>query len=337
MRRVWKGKIVNKSPFNDLQSLFDNEMQKVDSLINSRMFSEQAPMIHELTNHLINAGGKRLRPLLTLASANLCSYKGNYHIHLAAVVEFIHTATLLHDDVIDESLQRRGKPTANLLWDNKSSVLVGDYLFARAFQLMVEVGSLKVLSSLSDASAKISESEVLQMSLAKNLSATSEQYMKVIKGKTATLFSSACEVGGLIANANPNHVNALRSYGEGLGISFQMVDDFLDYAGLKSTLGKNIGDDFKEQKITLPIIMSMETGDANSCKFWKRTLTKGKQLPDDFEKARKILENDGSLDKTRKEALKWANYAKSQLKLLPQGKINNLLWDLTQFVVSRTS
>ena len=250
-------------------------MHNVDILIDQRMYSEHAPLIRDLTSHLISAGGKRLRPLLTLASAALFDYKGGYHIHLAAVVEFIHSATLLHDDVIDESLQRRGKPTANMLWDNKSSVLVGDFLFSRAFQLMVETGSIAVLDSLSNASAEISESEVLQMSLSQNLETTHKQYMQVIKGKTATLFASACEVGGIISDADDNQVNALQLYGQALGISFQMVDDFLDYAGDKSDLGKNIGDDFREKKITLPIIFSLENDDNDNHKFWKRTLAKG--------------------------------------------------------------
>ena len=301
------------------------------------MFSEHAPLIHELTNHLISAGGKRLRPLLTLASAKICGYSGQHHIHLAAIVELIHTATLLHDDVIDESLQRRGKPTANMLWDNKSSVLVGDYLFARAFQLMVEVESISVLNSLSSASAKISESEVLQMSLVKNLATTSSQYFQVINGKTATLFSSACEVGGLVSNTNPNQVKALSLYGEALGISFQIVDDFLDYAGLDSDLGKNIGDDFREQKITLPIIRSLENKHSKNLDFWARTLAKGKQKEDDFKIAQKILSDDGSLEKVRLEAVKWANLAKSQLKFLPMCDLNTSLCDLTDFVVSRVT
>ena len=314
-----------------------NEMNSVDTLINQRMFSEHAPLIHDLTNHLINAGGKRLRPLLTLASAKLCGYKGQYHIQLAAVVEFIHTATLLHDDVIDESFERRGRPTANKLWDNKSSILVGDFLFARAFQLMVETESLEILDSLSNASAEISESEVLQMSLSQNLATTLEQYMQVIKGKTATLFASACEVGGLISGAQKEQVKALQFYGEALGISFQIVDDFLDYCGDKSDLGKNIGDDFREKKITLPIIISMQNANKNNHKFWKRTLAKGVQTIGDFETAQELLTKDGSLEKTRMEAITWSNIAKSQLKLLPQGKFNKLLLDLTDFVVARVS
>ena len=328
---------MNKNPFNDLYSALKDQMHNVDILIDQRMFSEHAPLIRDLTSHLISAGGKRLRPLLTLASAALFDYKGGYHIHLAAVVEFIHSATLLHDDVIDESLQRRGKPTANMLWDNKSSVLVGDFLFSRAFQLMVETGSIAVLDSLSNASAEISESEVLQMSLSQNLETTHQQYMQVIKGKTATLFASACEVGGIISDADDNQVNALQLYGQALGISFQMVDDFLDYAGDKSDLGKNIGDDFREKKITLPIIFSLQNDDNDNHKFWKRTLAKGEQDVGDFETSQKLLRKDGSLEKTRQEALAWAEIAKSQLTLLPKGEFNTMLLDLTDFVVARVS
>ena len=328
---------MNKNPFNDLYGALENQMHNVDKLIDQRMFSEHAPLIRDLTGHLISAGGKRLRPLLTLASAALCDYKGEYHIHLATVVEFIHSATLLHDDVIDESLQRRGKPTANILWDNKSSVLVGDFLFSRAFQLMVETGSIAVLDSLSNASAEISESEVLQMSLSQNLETTHKQYMQVIKGKTATLFASACEVGGIISDADDNLVNALQLYGQALGISFQMVDDFLDYAGDKSDLGKNIGDDFREKKITLPIIFSLQNDNDDNHKFWKRTLAKGEQDVGDFETSQKLLKKDGSLEKTRQEALAWAEIAKSQLALLPKGEFNTLLLNLTDFIVARVS
>ncbi len=326
---------MNNNPLNDLFDSFNNEMKLVDNLINHRMYSDHAPLIQDLTNHLINAGGKRLRPLLTLAAAKMCNYQGKYHIHLATTVEFIHTATLLHDDVIDESLKRRGRPTANKLWDNKSSVLVGDFLFARAFQLMVETGSLKILSTLSNASAEISESEVLQMSLSQNLAATKDQYMQVIRGKTAILFASACEVGGLISEANIKQTQALRLYGEALGMSFQIVDDFLDYAGNKYDLGKNIGDDFREKKITLPVIFSLEKKDAIQSEFWKRTLAKGQQNPKDLQMAQKVLADDGSLERTRLEAIYWSNLAKSQLKFLPDGKINQLLLNLTDYVVAR--
>ena len=326
---------MEKNPLNELTVSLSSEMRSVDEMIEERMYSVHAPLIQELSKHLIHAGGKRLRPLLSLASANICNYNGKYHIHLAAIVEFIHTATLLHDDVIDESLSRRGRPTANKLWDNKSCVLVGDFLFARAFQLMVETGSLPILNSLSNASAEISESEVLQMSLARNLTTSKNQYMQVIQGKTAILFASACEVGGLIADAESDQVEALRLFGEALGVSFQMVDDYLDYAGNKSDLGKNVGDDFREKKITLPIIYSLEKGTEVSNKFWRRTLEKGQQNVEDFSIAQQLLIDDGSLEDTRVEAINWSRIAKHQIEKLPKGHLTSLLNKLTDYIVER--
>ena len=230
------------------------------------MASQHAPRIPEVTAHLIGAGGKRLRPLLTLAAAHLCGYSGPFHIHLAATVEFIHTATLLHDDVVDKSAQRRGRPTANLLWDNKTSVLVGDYLFARSFQLMTETGSLRVLDILANASATIAEGEVLQLTAAQDLSTTEDVYLQVVRGKTAALFSAATEVGGEIAGATAAHTKALYQYGDALGICFQIVDDLLDYQGSDAT-GKNIGDDFRECKLTLPLIKAVAKADATGTRI----------------------------------------------------------------------
>ncbi len=326
---------MTKDPFTKLQKLLSKDMTDVTNLITKRMYSEYTPLIPIMTEHILNAGGKRLRPLLTLASARLLGFKGYHHVHLAGIVELIHTATLLHDDVVDKSEKRRGKITANTKWDNKSAVLVGDYLFARAFQLMVEIGSIEILASLSKASAEISQSEVLQMSLAKNITSSESDYMRVIKGKTATLFSSACEVGGLISKATPSQTEALAIYGESLGISFQIVDDILDYGGTNTTLGKNVGDDFKERKITLPILISLSRSDSSAKNFWSRTIGRGDQLEDDFEKAQKILFKDGSLEETRVKALDWAERAKSQLRALPPGEINDLMGELTSFVVSR--
>jgi geranylgeranyl pyrophosphate synthase len=226
-------------------------------LIRERMASEHAPRIPEVTAHLVDAGGKRIRPMLTLAAARLCGYAGTDHRKLAATVEFIHTATLLHDDVVDESQRRRGRPTANLLWDNKSSVLVGDYLFARAFQLMVETQNLRVLDILSNAAATIAEGEVLQLTAAMNLATTEDIYLQVIRGKTAALFEAACEVGGVIADQPEPVVTALARYGDGLGIAFQMADDLLDWGGTSGAIGKNTGDDFRERKLTLPVIRAV--------------------------------------------------------------------------------
>src|SRR5210317_309413 len=277
-----------RKPHEALAALLEPELQAVNALIQTRMASKHAPLIPEVTAHLVNAGGKRLRPLLTLACAKLFDYAGPYHVHLAATVEFIHTATLLHDDVVDESAQRRGRPTANLLWDNKSSVLVGDYLFARAFQLMVETGSLRVLDILSNAAATIAEGEVLQLTAASDLATTEETYIKVVRGKTAALFSAAMEVGGEIAGQDAATKQALFDYGDALGISFQIVDDLLDYGGTKA-IGKNTGDDFRERKLTLPVIRAVAAADADEREFWVRTIQKGRQEEGDLEHAVALL------------------------------------------------
>ncbi len=322
-------------PFERLQHLLADDMEAVNTLIRARMASEHAPRIPEVTAHLVEAGGKRLRPLLTLAGARICGYGGADHVKLAATVEFIHTATLLHDDVVDESGQRRGRPTANLLWDNKSSVLVGDYLFARSFQLMVETGSLRVLDILANASAVIAEGEVLQLTAAQNLSTTEEIYLQVIRGKTAALFAAACEVGGVIAGAPEDHVDALRDYGDALGISFQIVDDLLDYGGASASLGKNTGDDFRERKLTMPVILAVAAANGEERAFWQRVIEKGEQGRGDLEHAMALMGDHGTLEATRRKAIDWANVAKKSLENLPESELRNLLHDLADFVVSR--
>ena len=298
------------------------------------MASENAPRIPEVTAHLVEAGGKRVRPMMTLAAARMCGYDGPYHIHLAATVEFIHTATLLHDDVVDESDQRRGRPTANLLWDNQSSVLVGDYLFSRSFQLMVETGSLRVLDILANASATIAEGEVLQLTAAADLATTEEIYFKVVRGKTAALFSAAMEVGGVIAGADDVKVQALFDYGDALGIAFQIVDDLLDYGGT-DVIGKNTGDDFRERKLTLPVIRAIAAADADERAFWDRTIGRGRQDDGDFDRAMAILTKHGSLHATRDTALEWAARAKGALAPLPDHDLKTMLSDLADYVVAR--
>lgn len=329
-------KIESKmGPFEQLQAFLAQDMAAVNGLIRSRMASEHAPRIPEVTAHLVEAGGKRLRPLLTLASANLCGYRGEHHVLLAATVEFIHTATLLHDDVVDESEQRRGRPTANLLWDNKSSVLVGDYLFSRSFQLMVETGNMQALGILANASAVIAEGEVLQLSAAQNLATDEAIYLQVVRGKTAALFAAACEVGGVIADAPPAHTQALRIYGDALGIAFQIVDDLLDYGGASTSLGKNTGDDFRERKLTLPVILAVAKADATERAFWQRTIEKGQQAPEDLNHAMALMQRHGTLQATRKAALGWAADAKSALAPLPDFALRTILSDLADYVVSR--
>jgi octaprenyl-diphosphate synthase len=322
-------------PHDRLSEALAADMDAVNGLIRDRMASEHAPRIPEVTAHLVEAGGKRLRPMLTLAAARLCGYDGPYHVHLAATVEFIHTATLLHDDVVDESAQRRGRPTANLLWDNKSSVLVGDYLFARSFQLMTETNNMRVLSILSNASAVIAEGEVLQLTAAQDLRTSEEIYLKVIRGKTAALFSAATEVGGVIAGAPEAQVRALFDYGDALGIAFQMVDDLLDYSGAADAIGKNVGDDFRERKLTLPVIKAVAKADAEERDFWRRVIEKGDQKDGDLEQALALMAKHGTLDATRDEALAWAAKARTALSALPNHPLREMLDDLADYVVAR--
>jgi len=328
------GQSDNK-PHEQLAQLLAADMDAVNALIQTRMASKHAPRIPEVTAHLVNAGGKRLRPLLTLACAKLFDYAGPYHVHLAATVEFIHTATLLHDDVVDESAQRRGRPTANLLWDNKSSVLVGDYLFSRSFQLMVETGSLQVLDILANASATIAEGEVLQLTAAQDLRTTEDIYLQVVRGKTAALFSAATQVGGVISNASDAECQALYDYGDALGVAFQIVDDLLDVVGDTKATGKNVGDDFRERKLTLPLIKAIAAADDHEKVFWKRTIEKGDQQDGDLEHAINLMHKHGGIDATRNDALAWAKRAQDALATLPQGQINSLLSSLTQYVVDR--
>ena len=326
-----------QKPHDRMAAYLNADMTAVNDLIRDRMASEHAPRIPEVTAHLVEAGGKRLRPMLTLAAARLCGYDGPYHVHLAATVEFIHTATLLHDDVVDESAQRRGRPTANLLWDNKSSVLVGDYLFARSFQLMTETNNMRVLAILANASATIAEGEVLQLTAAQNLATDEGIYLQVVRGKTAALFSAATQVGGVIAAAPDAQVQALFDYGDALGIAFQIVDDLLDYQGDPNATGKNIGDDFRERKLTLPVIKAIAKGDATERAFWTRTIEKGKQEDGDLEHAVSLLNAHGTLDETKAEALAWAEQAKTALNTLPDHELTQMLRDLADYVVARIS
>lgn len=322
-------------PHERLAAYLEDDLTQVDALIRERMASEHAPRIPEVTSHLVEAGGKRLRPMLTLAAAHLCGYVGENHHRLAATVEFIHTATLLHDDVVDESRQRRGRPTANLLWDNKSSVLVGDYLFARSFQLMTDTGSLDVLRILSNAAATIAEGEVLQLTAAANLSTTEAVYLQVVRGKTAALFAAACEVGGEIADVGLAEVEALGTYGDALGIAFQIADDLLDYGGDAKATGKDVGDDFRERKLTLPVIKAVAKADAGERAFWVRTIEKGDQRDGDLDEALRLIALHGAMDASRAEALSWAETAKTAMGKLPEHELRGMLIDLADYVVAR--
>ena len=325
---------VQAKPHDRLALALAEPLAEVDALIRARMASEHAPRIPEVTDHLIGAGGKRIRPMLTLAAARMCGYPGPYDVHLAATVEFIHTATLLHDDVVDESRQRRGRPSANLLWDNKSSVLVGDYLFARAFQLMVEPGSLKVLDILSNAAATIAEGEVLQLTAMSDLATGEETYLRIVRGKTAALFSAAARVGGVIAGVDEAREEALFAYGDALGIAFQMADDLLDWQASEQ-IGKSMGDDFRERKMTLPIIRAIAGADGDELRFWRRTIAKGQQQEGDLERAALLLDRHRALAATRHTASEWTAKAKASLDSLPDNELRETLCDLADYVVAR--
>jgi len=326
---------VTAKPHDRLAEALADDMNAVNVLIRDRMASRHAPRIPEVTAHLVEAGGKRLRPMLTLAAARICGYGGDHQILLAATVEFIHTATLLHDDVVDESQRRRGRPTANLLWDNKSSVLVGDYLFARSFQLMVETGSLRVLDILANASATIAEGEVLQLTAAQNLATDEAIYLQVVRGKTAALFSAATEVGGVIAGAPEDQVRALFDYGDALGIAFQIADDLLDYGGTDAAIGKNTGDDFRERKVTLPVIKAVAAADAEERAFWVRVIEKGDQRDGDLAHARALMARHGAMEAARADALAWSDRARAALAVLPEHPMRGMLDDLAAYVVAR--
>ncbi len=295
-------------------------------------------LIPQLAAHIVAAGGKRLRPLLTLAAARLCGYGldgGSRHVDLAACVEFIHTATLLHDDVVDESALRRGLASANAVFGNKASVLVGDFLFARAFQLMVADGSLKVLGILSHAAATIAEGEVLQLATQNDLSTVEDKYLEVIKGKTAALFDAACRVGAVICERPAVEENALATYGMALGMAFQLVDDALDYAADQAKLGKTVGDDFREGKVTLPVLVAFHAGDAEQQTFWRRTIEDLDQSDADLEHALALMERHDAIRVTIERAALFAQDAKRALQVFPASNIRQALMDVADFTVRR--
>jgi|SRR4051794_6363492 len=294
-------------------------------------------LIPQLAAHLVAAGGKRLRPLLTLAAAKLCGYPAHEtrHIDLAACVEFIHTATLLHDDVVDESQLRRGLASANAVFGNKASVLVGDFLFSRAFELMVQDGSLHVLGILSKASATISEGEVLQLVTQNDLATTEARYLDVIKGKTAALFAAACQVGAVVADRPKTEELALADFGMKLGIAFQLVDDALDYAADQATLGKTVGDDFREGKITLPVLVAFHAGSAAEKQFWQRTIELLEQRDEDLDEAMGLIAHHGGIEATMERARRFAQEARGALAIFADSPIRQALIEVSEYTVQR--
>ena len=317
-----------------LVGLVGPDLDACNRAIVARMDSPVA-LIPQLAAHIVAAGGKRLRPLLTLAAARMCGYRGARHVHLAACVEFIHTATLLHDDVVDESLLRRGLASANAVFGNKASVLVGDFLFARAFQLMVEDGSLRVLEILSRAAATIAEGEVLQLVTQNDLATTENQYLDVIKGKTAALFAAACQVGAVVADRPAGEEVALAAYGMNLGIAFQLVDDALDYAADQQTLGKTVGDDFREGKITLPVLAAFAAGDEAERAFWRRTIESSEQTDADLDAALLLIARHGAIAVTLARAAEFAAEAKAGLAPFADTPLRRCLMEVADFTVSR--
>jgi octaprenyl-diphosphate synthase len=321
-----------------LLALVADDMAGCNRTIVTHMHSPVA-LIPQLAAHIVAAGGKRLRPLLTLASARLCGYPpaagGGRHVHLAACVEFIHTATLLHDDVVDDSLLRRGLASANAVFGNKASVLVGDFLFARAFQLMVADGSLSVLGILSAAAATIAEGEVLQLATQNDLSTTRAQYLDVIRGKTAALFAAACEVGGVLADRSAADRAALRQFGADLGMAFQLVDDALDYAADQTKLGKTVGDDFREGKVTLPVLVAYAAGSGDERAFWERTIEASEQSEADLDHALALIEAHAAIGATLDAAAGFAADAKASLDRFPDTPLRRGLAAVADYTVSR--
>ena len=320
---------------DQLVALVASDMARVNATILSRTGSE-VTMIPEVANHLISSGGKRLRPMLTLAMANLTGNTGEGHIKLAASVEFMHTATLLHDDVVDESELRRGKLSARMLWGNEASVLVGDFLLGQAFRMMVEVGSLPVLKILSNAAAVIAEGEVMQLAAANNTTTTEDEYLAIINAKTAALFSAAAEVGAAISNRPAAEQTALKSYGRNLGLAFQLVDDALDYAGDSANLGKAIGDDFREGKITLPIILSFRRGSEEERAFWTRTIAEGDIQDGDLERAVALMKQHKALEATMERARSYGAIAHDALAIFPDRPEKAAMLDVIGFCVHRS-
>jgi octaprenyl-diphosphate synthase len=328
-----------RDPHESLRPLLEivaADMDAVNRIILDKAVSN-VELIPKLAHHLIDSGGKRLRPMLTIAAARLCGYQGEGHVRLAAAVEFMHTATLLHDDVVDESDFRRGKKSARLVWGNQASVLVGDFLLGQAFRMMVDVGSLPALKILSGAAAVIAEGEVMQLAAAKRTTTTEDEYLAIIDAKTAALFSSATEVGAAIANRPADEQAALKSYGRNLGIAFQLVDDALDYSGDSARLGKSVGDDFREGKITLPVILCFRRGGEAERAFWRRTLSEGQIEAGDLDQAVRLMKKHNAIEATLERARHYGAIARDALAIFPAERHTRALGDVIAFCIGRAS
>ncbi|MEN2494304.1 MAG: Octaprenyl diphosphate synthase [Hyphomicrobiaceae bacterium hypho_1] len=331
-----EGSHDTNTKLHPILALTNDDMSEVDRIILNKAVSN-VEMIPELAHHLIDSGGKRLRPMLTIASAKLFGYTGKEHTKLAASVEFMHTATLLHDDVVDESNFRRGKRSARLIWGNQASVLVGDFLLGQAFRMMVDVGSLQALKILSNAAAVIAEGEVMQLSAAKDLETTEDAYLAIIKAKTAALFSAASEVGAAIAGRPTSEQAALRSYGESLGVAFQLVDDALDYSGESRKLGKAVGDDFREGKITLAVILAFRKGNNQERKFWQRTIGRGEIKEGDLDYAISLMEQHGTINDSLDRARHYGSIARDAMAKFSESTIKRAMLEVVDFCIERAN
>ncbi len=325
-----------KAGVQPLLDLTASDMGLVNRLILSKTGSD-VEMIPEVAKHLIDSGGKRLRPMLTLAAAHMCDYEGEHHITLAASVEFMHTATLLHDDVVDESDMRRGKQAARMVWGNQASVLVGDFLLGQSFRMMVDAGSMEALDVLSTASTVIAEGEVMQLAAAQSMETTEDDYLEVIKGKTAALFSAACEVGPVLAESKKPVRDAFRSFGMNLGLAFQLVDDALDYGGSKEDLGKNVGDDFHEGKITLPVLLAYRRGSEEEREFWRTAMESDASDEIALAHAMTLLKKHGAIQDTVARAKHYGEIARDALAPLPASDYKQALLDVVDFCVNRVN
>ena len=326
----------SRASIQPLLDLTRPEMDRVNALILSKAGSDVA-LIPEIARHLVNSGGKRLRPMLTCAAATLFGYEGEGHIKLACSVEFMHTATLLHDDVVDESDLRRTNPTARKIWGNQASVLVGDFLLGQAFRMMVDVGIMDALDVLSSSSAVIAEGEVHQLSVAKRMDTSESDYLQVIDAKTAALFAAACEVGPIVAGKGREEREALRDFGRCLGLAFQLIDDALDYGGSAAMLGKNTGDDFREGKITLPVILAFRRGTVEEREFWRDAMERGMNDDAALEKAKGLIAKHGTVEDTIARASHYGGMARDALATVPDGQHKGALLEAVDYCINRAT
>jgi len=328
-------KFLKKTPYDSLKEIFNNDLDKVEAFTKLKLSSE-VDLIRKMTLYQLDSGGKRLRSILTLASSKMTEYKGEHNIHLAACVELIHSATLLHDDVIDNSSIRRGKKTSNVIWGNQPSILVGDYFLSRCFEIMVDVGSLEVLKLLSNVSAEVAQGEVLQLQHKNEVDIAEQVYLNIVTQKTASLFGAAMKVGGCLANKSENEKKALQSYGINLGIVFQISDDILDYNSTK-VFGKNVGNDFYEGKITLPIIILFQKSNKTEREQIKKYFTQGKRTEDELNKILSLMQKYDIIIICKKRAEHFSNVSSDSLNIFKDSDIRKNLQELSFYLINRTN